>query len=178
MKVAKSFLVISYETLMGFIFSLPRYRILTFLKVFLLRLMGARIGKKPYIYPGVWITPGTNLVLGDHVDLAKDVLITTRGGVEIGDRTLIGYRTQISSSNHTIPPVGEPFPISGDQHSPIYIANDVWIGASCIITAGVTIGPGAVIAAGSVVTKDIPSNSIAAGVPAKVIKMRTTKDSK
>ena len=111
-------------------------------------------------------------MIEDEVDLAKDVLITTSGGVFIGKRTLVGYRTQILSSNHTIPTVGEAFPISGDKHTPIHIANDVWIGANCVITAGVTIGEGAVIAAGSVVTKDVPENAIVGGVPAKLIRYR------
>ena len=173
MKIVKSFIVVSYEAIMNLVFALPRYRLFIFLKVSLLRLMGAKIGKSAFIYPGVWITPGKNLVIGDHVDLAKDVLITTGGGVFIGDRTLIGYRTQILSANHTIPPIGEPFPISGDSYAPIHIANDVWIGANCIITAGVKIGEGAVIAGGSVVTKNVPANAIFGGVPAKLIKMRT-----
>ncbi|MFT4906441.1 MAG: acetyltransferase-like isoleucine patch superfamily enzyme [Oleispira sp.] len=168
----KSFLVVSYEFLMVIIFSLPRYRFCIFLKQLLLRLMGAKFGSGVVIYPGVWISPGRNLEVSDEVDLAKDVLITTSGGVFIGARTLIGYRTQILSSNHTIPPLGEPFPISGDVHLPVRIMNDVWIGANCIITPGVTIGEGAVVAAGSVVTKDVMSNSIVGGVPAKLIKMR------
>ena len=171
-KIVKSFVVVSYEFLMNIIFSLPRYRFFIFLKVSLLRFMGAKIGKGVVIYPGVWITPGRNLVIKDHVDLAKDVLITTTGGVEIGERTLIGYRTQIISSDHTIPPIGEPFPISGDNHKKIVIGKDVWIAANCLITAGVSIGDGAVIGGGSVVTKDVPQNAIVGGVPAKIIKMR------
>ena len=82
-KIVKSFVVVSYEFLMNIIFSLPRYRFFIFLKVSLLRFMGAKIGKGVVIYPGVWITPGRNLVIKDHVDLAKDVLITTTGGVEL-----------------------------------------------------------------------------------------------
>lgn len=171
--MVKSFFVVTYEAVMNLVFSLPRYRLFIFFKVSLLRFMGAKVGRKVFIYPGVWITPGRNLVLGDGVDLAKDVIITTSGGVFIGDRTLIGYRTQILSANHTIPPIGEPFPVSGDKYAPIKIMNDVWIGANCIVTAGVTIGEGAVIAAGSVVTKDVPSNAIVGGVPAKIIKMRS-----
>lgn len=168
----KSFLVVSYEFLMGIVFSLPRYRCCITLKEWLLNLQGAKFGKRVSIYPGVWITPGRNLIIGDDVDIAKDVLITTSGGVEIGDRTLIGYRTQIISSNHTIPPAGLPFPISGDEHKKIIIENDVWIGANCVITAGVRIGTGAVIAAGAVVTKDVEPNSIVGGVPAKIIRYR------
>jgi acetyltransferase-like isoleucine patch superfamily enzyme len=93
----------------------------------------------------------------------------------IGKRTLIGYRTQILSADHSIPPIGEPFPISGDKFGKITIEEDVWIGANCIITSGVTIGKGAVVAAGSVVTKDVLANSIVGGVPAKLIKMREMK---
>ncbi len=172
MRAIKSLLVISYELVMNSILALPRYRLFIFFKKIFLMIMGAKIGKGVVIYPGVWIAPGRNLIIGDYVDLAKDVLITTSGGVEIGERTLIGYRTQIISSDHTIPPIGEPFPISGDNHMKIIIGKDVWIGGNCLITAGVTIGDGAVVAGGSVVTKDIPENAIVGGVPAKIIKMR------
>jgi acetyltransferase-like isoleucine patch superfamily enzyme len=135
--------------------------------------MGARIGKGVVFYPGVWIVPGRNLVIEDDVDLAKDIIITTSGGVFIGARTLIGYRTQIFSSNHEIPPIGQRIPISGNVHAPVNIGKDVWIGANCIITPGVTIGEGAVVAAGSVVTKDVISNAVVGGVPAKLIRMRS-----
>ena len=172
MNYLKSFIVVSFEMIMNIIFSLPRYRFFTFIKCLLLKIMGAKIGQNIFIYPGVWITPGKNLKIGNHVDIAKDVIITSTGGVTIGDRTLIGYRTQILSANHSIPPIGEPFPISGDSFKEIIIENDVWIGANCIITAGVTIGEGAVVAAGSVVTKNVAPNSIVGGVPAKIIKMR------
>lgn len=171
-KAFKPFLVISYEMIMNFIMSLPRFSFFLFLKKSLLRLMGAKIGKGVIIYPGVWITPGINLVIEDDVDLAKDVIITTRGGVFIGARSLIGYRTQLLSANHSIPHKGERIPISGDVFKPIRIFNDVWIGANCIITAGVSIGEGAVVAAGSVVTKDVLPNQIVGGVPAKLIKER------
>lgn len=157
---------------MNLLFSLPRFRIFIFLKKTLLLIMGAKIGKGVVIYPGVWIAPGRNLIIRDNVDLAKDVLITTSGGVEIGERTLVGYRTQIISTDHTIPPIGENFPISGDKYGKIVIENDVWIGANCVITAGVKIGEGSVVAAGSVVTKDIEKYSIVGGVPAKLIKKR------
>lgn len=165
-------LVITYEMVMYFIFSLPRYRFLLFLKKMLLKVMGASVGRSVVIYPGVWITPGRNFVIEDDVVLAKDVLITTSGGVFIGRRTLVGYRTQILSADHEIPAVGQRIPISGEILGPIRIGPDVWIGANCIITSGVTIGEGAVVAAGSVVTKDVISNSIVGGVPAKCIRMR------
>lgn len=168
----KPFLVISYETFMALVFSLPRSFFFGYFKRKMLQAMGAKIGKRVVFYPGVWIAPGRNLIVEDDVDLAKDVLITTSGGVTIGVRTLIGYRSQILSSNHEIPPKGEAFPISGNVHLPINIGRDVWVGAGCIITAGVSIGEGAVVAAGSVVTKNVPAYAIVAGVPAKLIRYR------
>jgi len=169
----RSFFVVSFETFSNFLLLLPRYRFLNPVKQLMFKLLGAQFGKKIDMYPGLWIAPGRNLKIGNNVDLAKDVIITSSGGVTIGDRTLIGYRSQILSSNHSIPELGEPFPVSGDRHSPVLIESDVWIGASCIILPGVRIGTGAVVAAGSVVTKDIPKNSIYGGAPAKLIKMRT-----
>jgi acetyltransferase-like isoleucine patch superfamily enzyme len=174
-KIIKPILVVSFEMIMSILFALPRYRTMNYLKKQFLELMGAKIGKGVVIYPGVWIAPGRNLIIEDDVDLAKDVLITTSGGVFIGARALIGYRTQIISSDHEIPPIGEPFPISGDKLAKVTIHQDVWIGANCIITPGVTIEEGAVVAAGAVVTKDVKANSIVGGVPAKLIRMRDKK---
>lgn len=171
-RIFKPFLVISFETLMSLVLNLPRYSCLIFLKKMFLVIVGAKIGKRVVIYPGVWIAPGRNLVIEDDVDLAKDVLITTPGGVFIGERTLIGYRTQILSANHEIPKIGERIPISGDVYGKINIGKDVWIGANCVITPGVTIGEGAIVGAGSVVTKDVEPNAIVGGVPARLIRMR------
>jgi acetyltransferase-like isoleucine patch superfamily enzyme len=123
-------------------------------------------------YPGVWIVPGRGLALGDDVDLALDVLITTSGGVTIGDRSLIGYRTQILSGNHRIPVGKERIFGSGHVVEPVVIGADVWIGANCTILPGVSIGSGAVVAAGSVVTKDVGEYTVVAGVPAREIRCR------
>lgn len=157
---------------MSILFSLPRYRSLNYIKKLFLQILGANIGKGVVFYPGLWITPGRNLVIEDDVDLAQGVLLTTSGGVFIGKRALIGYRTQILTTDHEIPPVGERFPISGNKMGKVTIHNDTWIGANCIITPGVTIGEGAVVAAGSVVTKDVKPNTIVGGIPAKYIKSR------
>ena len=137
---------------MRLLFSLPRYRWMNMLKSAFLRIAGARIGKRVTFYPGVWIAPGRCLVIGDDVDLALDVLVSTAGGITIGDRTLIGYRAQLLSTNHAIPENrGEIFG-AGHAQKPVMIGRDVWIGAGAIILPGVTIGDGAVVAAGSVVT--------------------------
>lgn len=161
-----------YETLMQFLFALPRFRFLSYLKSVFLCLVGAKIGKRVVFYPGVWICTGRNLIVGDDVDFAKDVLVTTDGGVSIGDRVLIGYRTQILSSNHNVPPKSERIFSAGHSKAPVVIEKDVWIGANCIILPGVTVGEGAIIAAGSVVTKNIPPFVYVAGIPARIIKER------
>lgn len=168
----KYFLVVSFEMVMRFLFSLPRFRMLNALKSLFLKMMGAEVGERVVYYPGLWICTGRNLRLGDDVDLALGVLITTDGGVSIGDRTLIGYHTQIISGNHVIPASRGRIFGSGHTKGPVSIGADVWIGAQCVILPGVTIGEGSVVAAGSVVTRDIPAFSIAAGVPAKVIRER------
>ncbi len=169
----KYFLVVSFETLMQLFLLLPRYRFCNYIKSIFLRFVcKAEVGRRVILYPGLFIMPGRNLRLGDDVDLAYGVLITTGGGVVIGDRTLIGYRTQILSSNHKIPPFPKPIFSAGHEAKPVHIGEDVWIGANCIILPGVTIGAGAVIAAGSIVTKDVIAGSIVGGSPAKLIRMR------
>lgn len=169
----RSFFVILVETISWILFSLPRFRTLNFVKSTYLRLcFSAKIGKRVVFYPGVWIFSGFHLSIGDDVDFAKDVLVTTSGGVDIGDRVLIGYRTQILSANHQVPFNRGRIFSAGHVKKAVRIENDVWIGANCIILPGVCIGEGAVIAAGSVVTRDVRPFCFVAGVPAKVIKDR------
>jgi acetyltransferase-like isoleucine patch superfamily enzyme len=171
-RAAWQVLVIGYETIMQFLFLLPRFRWLNWLKAVFLRLNGAKIGVRVTIYPYVWIENGRNLIIEDDVDLAMGVIIVSPGGVRIGARTLIGYRSQIFSTNHVIPDAGGRIHGSGHTTAAVNIGKDVWIGASCQIMPGVTIGDGAVVAAGSVVTKDVPPLGIVAGVPAKLMRSR------
>ena len=166
------FLVVSYETAMSLLFSLPRYRLLNRLKALFLRARGARVGKRVVFYPGVWISPGSGLELGDDVDLARNVLVTTGGGVSIGDRVLVGYGAQIFSTNHSIPGGRAPIFYAGHEPARVLIEKDAWLGANCVVVPGVRIGEGTVVAAGSVVTKDLPAWTICAGVPARVVRER------
>lgn len=168
----KNFLVCTYELLSAVVFSLPRHKLFNLIKSNYMRAQGAKVGKKVTFYPGVRINPCMNIRLGDYVDIAWGVIITTGGRVEIGDRVLIGYGTVISSSNHIIPQRKEKIFYSGHTPGKVIIGPDVWVGANCVITAGVSIGEGAVVAAGSVVTKDVEPFTIVGGVPAKLIKVR------
>ena len=171
-KSVKNFLICSFEMISAIVFILPRHKLFNIVKSNFLRLLSAKIGKNITYYPGIKISPGTNLKLGDHVDLAWGVLITTAGGVEIGDRSLVGYNTMIFSANHVIPPGIDKIFYAGHEKKKVTIANDVWIGAGCIILPGVNIGEGAIVAAGSIVTKNVEPFSMVAGVPARLIKNR------
>ena len=141
-----------------------------FLKKCLLQFRGASIGNDCTFYPSLWITPARNLVIGDQVNISYGVIITTAGGVRIGDRTMVGYRSQILSSNHVVKKGIPGVYGTGKEYKAVVIGDDVWIGAACIILPGVTIGAGSVIAAGSVVTKDVDENTLVGGNPAKLLK--------
>jgi acetyltransferase-like isoleucine patch superfamily enzyme len=174
-KAIKYAMVTTYETLMSLIFCLPRYRWCNAIKSGFLRCFGAKVGRRVVFYPGVWIITSRKFVfeLGNDVVLAKDVIIAADGGVSIGERTLVGHRTQIISGNHAIPPIGHRILDYSDDRKSIRIENDVWIGANCLVLPGVTIGEGAIVAGGSVVTKDVKPNTVVAGVPAKIVKVRS-----
>jgi acetyltransferase-like isoleucine patch superfamily enzyme len=164
--------IILYECFSQLVFRLPRGFFFAFFKKIFLKLQGCEVGERVTFYPGIRISPGRNISIGNDVDLAWGVLITTRGGVSIGDRTLIGYNTLILSANHVIPSGRDEIFTAGHLAAPIIIENDVWIGGNCTITAGVTIGEGAVVAAGAVVTKNVAPFTIVGGVPAKLIRNR------
>ena len=164
--------IICIETLLMAVFALPRFPAFNALKSWLLRRLGAKVGKRCVFYPQVFIMPAAGLRVGNDVDFALGVVVTTQGGVRIGDRTLIGYRSQILSRNHKVPKAPGRIFDSGHTSAPIEIGADVWIGANAVILPGSTIGEGAVIAAGAVVRGSIPPFAYAGGVPAKVIKFR------
>jgi acetyltransferase-like isoleucine patch superfamily enzyme len=97
-------------------------------------------------------------------------VIRGQGGVSIGDRVYTSPFTQIIAVNHVFDDPNHPFVEQGITAEGIIIDDDVWIGASAVITDGVSIGKGAVIAAGAIVTKDVPPHTVVGGVPAKIIK--------
>lgn len=116
-----------------------------------------------------------NIYLGDNVRITMDCCIWAGENTRIimGDNVLVGPGAKMFSSNHGIALNGIPITMQNRVEKDIIIGNDVWIGANSVLISGVKINDGAVIAAGSVVTKEVPNNSIVAGVPAKVIKLRS-----
>ncbi|MGL4852001.1 MAG: acyltransferase [Phocaeicola sp.] len=99
---------------------------------------------------------------------------TLIGPVSIGNHVNIAQGVVLSGMNHNYQDLSCRIDEQGVSTNLITIGDDVWIGANCTITAGITIGKHCVIGAGSVVTKDIPDYSVAVGVPAKIMKILTT----
>lgn len=123
---------------------------------------------------GLWLQPpfycdyGSNITLGEKVFFNFNCVVLDVAPVTIGDRTLFGPAVQIYTATH---PLDHAQRAAGLEYAkPITIGADVWIGGGAIICPGVTIGDRAVIGAGSVVTKDIPADVLAAGNPCRVIR--------
>ena len=109
---------------------------------------------------------GKNIHLGENVFINSGCKFQDQGGIYIGDRSLIGHNVVLATLNHPLPPSQR----SSLVPKPIHIEEDVWIGAGAVVLPGVRIGRGSVVAAGAVVTKDVPPMTVVGGVPAKPIK--------
>lgn len=129
---------------------------------------------------GLWIEPpfycdyGSNIFLGEKVFFNFNCVVLDVAPVHIGSRTLFGPNVQIYTATH---PINATERASGLEYAkPITIGSDVWVGGSAVICPGVTIGDRSIIGAGSVVTKNIPPDVIAAGNPCRVIRPVTEGD--
>jgi acetyltransferase-like isoleucine patch superfamily enzyme len=121
---------------------------------------------------GFWVEFPGRLSIGEHVTTNKDCYINAGGGVTVGDWALIGPGALIYSQNHRIDGIDMPVSMAGYDFGPVVIDADVWIGARAIVLPGVTIGRGAVVAAGAVVSNDVEPRSVVAGVPARHVRYR------
>jgi acetyltransferase-like isoleucine patch superfamily enzyme len=114
--------------------------------------------------------PHSGIKIGRDSLIGEYSVIRGQGGVQIGDRVYTSPFTQIIAVNHVFDDPNRPFVEQGITAEGIIIEDDVWLGASVIITDGVRVGKGAVVAAGAVVTKDVPPHTIVGGIPAKPIR--------
>lgn len=130
------------------------------------RLTGREVDKTFRLFPPFYTDCGKNIKLGKNVFINACCNFQDQGGIEIGDNVLIGHNTTIATLNHDF----NPDKRGNINPSAVKIGNNVWIGSNCTILPGITIEDGAIIGAGSVVTKNVKSNTIAAGNPAKYIK--------
>ena len=127
-----------------------------------------KLGQNVHLEAPFYLDYGYRTTIGDDFFSNFNLTILDGGGVEIGDRVFIGPNVGIYTANH---PTDVRRREKGYEWAlPVKIGNKVWIGGGVTILPGVTIGDNTVIAAGSVVTKDIPAKVVAAGNPCKVIK--------
>lgn len=141
------------------------------LRVNFLRLF-TKVGRQTSIRDGVSVWYPHRLKLGERVSINEGSYLGAFGNLEVGDGTMIGHKVSITTSEHRIPKRSETLRSSGIEARSVKIGEDVWLGAHAVVLGGVTIGNGAIVAAGSVVTKDVAPFAIVAGVPAKVVRFR------
>ncbi len=126
---------------------------------------------------GVWIEPpffcdyGCHITLGRKVFFNFNCVVLDPAEVTVGDHTMFGPGVQVYTATHPLSAAERRAGREGAR--PVRIGSDVWVGGGAIILPGVTVGDGAVIGAGSVVTKDVPAGALAAGNPARVIRELT-----
>ncbi|MCM1437888.1 MAG: acyltransferase [Roseburia sp.] len=129
-------------------------------------------GNIQFLHPGVTINFPENVTIGDNIIINRNVLITARSKISLGNNVLIGSNVVINDSNHVFKDREAPITKQGHVADPIVIEDDVWLASNSVILRGVHIGKGAVVAAGSVVTKDVEPYTVVAGIPARKIKNR------
>ncbi len=136
------------------------------LAVLFSELIGKPVGENFGLFPPFYTDFGKNITIGNQVFINSDCKFQDQGGITIDDGALIGHGVVLATLNHDM----DPEKRQQLHPAPIHIGKRVWIGANATITAGVTIGDNSVVAAGAVVTKDVPENVVVGGVPARIIK--------
>ncbi len=138
---------------------------------------GVQIGRNTIVMHGAILhvynfrnLPQAGISIGEDCLIGEYSVIRGQGGVTIGNRVYTSPMSQIISVNHVFNDPTRPFIDQGITAEGIVVEDDVWLGAASVITDGVRIGKGAVVAAGAVVTNDVPPHTVVGGVPAKVIK--------
>ena len=132
----------------------------------LARLTGRPVDESVTVFPPFYSDFGKNIRLGKRIFINSGCKFQDQGGVAIGDDCLIGHNTVLATLNHDLEPSRR-----ADMHpAPITIGRNVWIGSNATVLPGVTIGDNAVVAAASVVTKDVPENAIVVGSPVRVVR--------
>lgn len=142
------------------------YHTLEDIRELMSKIIGKTVDKTFRLFPPFFTDFGKNISLGEHIFINSGCKFQDQGGISIGDGVLIGHNVVIATLNHDVSPQKRD-----TMHpAPVVIKKNVWIGSNATILPGVTIGEGAIVAAGAVVTKDVSANSIVGGVPAKWMK--------
>lgn len=130
------------------------------------RLTGREVGEGFTLFPPFYTDFGKNIAIGRNVFINSGCHFQDQGGIAIGDGALIGHNVVLATVNHALKPEKR----RRNRYAPIRIGENVWIGSNATILPGVTLGDWAVVAAGAVVTKDVPPMTVVGGVPARVLR--------
>lgn len=139
-------------------------------RIMLLRSFGAEVGPDCYVLGSVKVLQPWHLRLGAGVTIGNDVDVYNFTQISIGDRSVVSQRTFLCTGSHDYTQDGLPL-----TYAPIAIGKDCWVASECFVGPGINIDDGAVIAARSVVTKDMPAWMVCAGHPCKPLKARELK---
>lgn len=135
-------------------------------RVLFSKIIGEDVDDGFCLFPPFYTDFGKNIHMGKSVFINSGCHFQDQGGITIGDGSLIGHNVVLATINHDFDPAHR-----GDNHpAPIVIGKNVWIGANATVLPSMTIGDGAIVAAGAVVTKNVPPNVVVGGVPARIIK--------
>jgi acetyltransferase-like isoleucine patch superfamily enzyme len=130
-------------------------------------LIGRKVDESFLLIPPFYTAGGDEIRLGRNVFVNQNCTFYDLGGLDIADDVMIGPNVSIITAGHPLEP---PQRRAATIGKPIVIERNVWIGAGAIIVGGVTLGENSVVAAGSVVTKNVPSDTLVGGNPARVIR--------
>lgn len=138
------------------------------------RLFGKPVDPSFRVFPPFYTDFGKNITVGKNVFINACCHFQDQGGITLGDNCLVGHNVVFATLNHGFAPEERQSMLP----DPIVVGRNVWIGSNSTILQGVTIGDNSIIAAGSVVTKDVPANAIVAGVPARFIRSISPEEEK
>lgn len=130
------------------------------------QLTGRKIDESFSMFPPFYTDCGKNIHIGKNVFINSGCRFQDQGKITIGDGAFIGHNVVLATINHDLNPKKRYI----HHFAPITIGENVWIGANATVLPGVSIGDGAIVAAGAVVSKDVPENVVVGGVPARIIK--------
>jgi len=145
------------------------------------RKLQIQIGRRGTVRFGrfVWVGDGTKIrchegevVIGAKSVLGQECTISAYQQVEVGRECIVGDRVMIIDFDHGVVEVERPIRLQGIYKRDVKVGHNCWIGYGACILRGVTVGDNSVIGTSSVVTKDLPANSVSAGIPARVLRMR------
>lgn len=138
------------------------------------RLFGKPVDPSFRVFPPFYTDFGKNITVGKNVFINACCHFQDQGGITLGDNCLVGHNVVFATLNHGFAPEERQSMLP----APIVVGRNVWIGSNSTILQGVTIGDNSIIAAGSVVTRNVPANAIVAGVPARFVRSISPEEKK